>query len=261
MIHIRNKYNLLNLFCILSLNIFFLIPFNLIGEQNHEMLEKANKALDQKDFTTALQMYKMIEQQGYGGESMFRNMAYAAISTNADADAILYLEKALKFNPNDSKLKQHLDQIRSKNNLDDQTADQPAIISFAKKVTGFFTLQLIIFVQFGIFCLIGLLSYRNFQFDKIKQNTKWQIGGLVFLLLMTFFIGSYRHSVIYENDGIIITKENTTIYLSPDTLSPQVAKLPVGTKISYKDHISGWWQIETIYGESGWISTSNGSRI
>lgn len=261
MIYIKYKCNLLTSLRILSICIFYILPLSLLGDVNNETLEKANKALDQKDFATALKLYKMVEQQGFGDEGMYRNMAYSAISIHAEADAILYLEKSLKYDPNNAKLKLHLEQLRSKNNLDDPTENQSKIMNFLLQLTGTMSLQIIIIIQILIFVLLGKLMYVHFPFDEIGRNARWQFAGLSIMLLLTFCFGSYRHSTIYENDGIIISKENTTIYLSPDTLSPQISKLPLGSKVSYKDHINGWWQIETIYGETGWITSSNGSRI
>lgn len=228
---------------------------------NNELLIKANDALTKNEFQVALDIYKQIEKSGFGGPGLYQNMALAEVSLHRDPKAILYLEKALKYSPNEKSIVDNLQLIIKRNSEIDSPTSDIEIKTYLNKIVGIFNISTWVTLSLISLFAIGVLGFYNYPLGNIKKPFKIKTIGLVMAFLICTTSGYFRHDMIYNNSGIIITKDNTTLKLGPDETSPEITNLPSGTKVYYQDHLNGWWQISTGYGEKGWIMAANGERI
>jgi len=241
--------------------LYFIFFNHAILASNNELLLKANNALTKNEFQVALDIYTQIEKSGFGGPGLYQNMALAAVSLHNDTKAILYLEKALKYSPNEKSIADNLQLIIKRNSEIDSPTSDIEIKTYLNKIVGIFGISVWVMLSLISLLSIGVLCFLNYPFRNIKNPFKVKMTGLVMAFFICTASGYFRHGMIYNNSGIIITKENTILKLGPDNSSPEVTNLPSGTKVFYHDHINGWWQISTGHGETGWINAANGERI
>jgi tetratricopeptide (TPR) repeat protein len=233
---------------------------SIFGNNDH-VLSQAELALSKKEFQTALALYKQIEQDGEGGAGMYQNMALASAALHDDASAILYLEKAQKYAPNNPKIHENLISILKRNSQLDNSTSIHVFKNYINKVTGVLSIQNWIILSLLILISIGGMIYFNFPAISEHKKSTYIITGLSVLFILSTSAGYYRHQNIYHNRGIIITQKDTMLKLGPDEASPEVTYLPQGSKVSYVEHLNGWWMVETNYGDKGWIPTTAGQRI
>jgi tetratricopeptide (TPR) repeat protein len=72
-------------------------------------------ALKNKEYEKSIQLYQQIETQGYQGADMYQNMAIASSAIGKDVEAIIYLEKALKYKPENQEITQLLSATLKRN--------------------------------------------------------------------------------------------------------------------------------------------------
>jgi hypothetical protein len=241
--------------------IFLVFLFQSNIAANDALLEQAKNALIKKDFQTAMNLYSQIEKTGFGGSGLYQNMALASAGLHQDAMAILYLEKAQKYDPNNKQIQENLAAIIKRNSQIDNTSTNSGFVTNLHKVLGLlsigFWIGLSLLSLLGI-CTIAYLNYPSWT-NNLKLN--YTLAAFLMLFVVSSLAAYLRHQNIYYNQGIIVIKENTTLKLGPDEASPEVISLPPGSKVMYKDHLDGWWQVETNYGDSGWIQSIQGQKI
>lgn len=250
------------IFRFLILFVFYsLLTVQNVYANQQELWQKGVQALEQKDYQKAMQAFITIENNNEGGAGLYQNMALAATSLGDDAKAILYLEKALKYSPNDAKIKENLQQILHRNSQLDYVDTQNAFSKSLLSIIGWLSFDVWMILSILLFLGIGFFIYSVYPFQHISKSTKYIIGILIFGALSCYFAASNRFQTIYHNDGIIITEDHTNLHAGPDEESPKVTDLPKGSKVVYKDHIADWWLVTTVYGDEGWIPAKNGERI
>lgn len=239
----------------------FFINYNAVFGNQHDLLHQAQNALAKKDFETALNLYKKIELSGLVGAGMYQNMALAAAALHEDAKAILYLEKALKYAPNDASIMNNLAAILKRNSQLDYYAQNQNLTFYIYKVTGILSISSWIILSLILLSTIGWMIYRHYPLAWYSKKFKYTIFGLSILFILCSTAGYFRHMYIYHNKGIIITQSNSVLKIGPDEVSPELTELPLGTKVYLLDNIGSWWLVETSYGDKGWIPVSVGERI
>lgn len=229
---------------------------------NHEeLLKQAHNALTQKDFQTALDIYSKVESSAMSSASMYQNMALAYAGLHQDGMAILYLEKALKYKPNDPSLNENLNAIVKRNSQIDNTSQTTQLSTLVNRWIGFLSINGWLLISVLAFAGIGILIFINYP--KLSNNKKINIVAIILsvIFLLSTSAAYLRHQYIYHNQGIIITKSDTMLKIGPDLDSPDLGDLPVGSKVTMVEYIDGWWMVINNYGDKGWIQADAGKKI
>ncbi len=218
-------------------------------------------ALKNKEYEKSLQLYQKIETQGYQGADMYQNMAIASSAIGKDVEAIIYLEKALKYKPENQELTQLLSATLKRNSKIEKEEPKPIIFIFLNKLTGVFLPSIWIILSLLCLFLLGWFFYSGFP-DRIWMNThKIKLGLVLTSFVFFILLARYRHYQLYNQDIIIITSEQTILKVSPDEESPDLSILVPGSKVFYKDQINDWWYVSTVYGAEGWMKSIDGQRL
>lgn len=224
-------------------------------------LVKPFQALKNKEYDKALTLYKQIENAGKCSSEMYQNMSVAAVSLGKDVEAIIYIEKALKLNPENNELKELLALVLKRNSKIESEENKPAFLSLFQKTVG--TFNVTIWIILSLLCLIvmGWVIYAGFPDQILIQSNKIKLGlAITFFVLFSGF-ASFRHYQVYNHNTIIITSENAVLKLSPDSESPDLSELMPGSKVYFKDQINDWWLVSTVFGDEGWMRATEGQRI
>lgn len=243
------------LFILFSICIFFNI--NVWGTDTSVPLQ----ALKNKEYEKSLKLYQEIEKQGYQSGDMYQNMSVAAMSLNKDINAIIYAEKALKFKPGNKDLSEMLSTILKRNSKIESEDSKSAVSNFFNQFIGIFSTStwiILSLICLSVFCWLIFLGFPDQIFARFN---KAKLGiSLTLFILFSIFAG-FRNYQIYNQNTIIITSDQAMLKVSSDSESPDLSTLVPGSKVYYKDQIKDWWNVVTIYGDEGWIKSTDGQRL
>lgn len=224
-------------------------------------VQDADKLLKEHSYSEAIKLYNNLETSGKGGPDMYHNMAIANLNLGKQAEAIVYLQKGLKFRPADKSL-----MTLYQNILNDNAEIEPAttdifISHFLKSTSAIFLPKTWMWMTFLPFIGIGFLLYVRYPDRLTQKSTKLYLFSFAFVFILFSSFGISRNQQIYNNKTIVVTTPNTILKVGPDHESPNLSPLAPGSIVYYKDNIQGWWLVRTSYGDEGWIEVNQGTKI
>ena len=215
-----------------------------------QLFEKANKAYNNSDYTSAITLYDSILITGLESSELYYNLGNSHYKAQDWANAIWNYEKSLKLEKNDKTI-QNLELANLK--IIDQIEEIPQL--FYKKwyssfisIFNTFTWQLISILIIWLTLTIKILS----QFTNYKK--KHFLSVMYFLLLISVFAtySSYQLNIT-KKEAIIITS-SIAVNSAPTTNSTNLFSLHSGSKIEILDTIGEWINIRITNGNEGWIN-------
>ena len=228
------------------------------------IFEKANNFYKRGQYEKALKSYKLIEQSGYKSSPLYYNMANSYAKLNKFGYAILYYEKALLLDPNNTDASYNLN-IVNKKNIDKiineagkaEMAGVNEIYNFLRSLYTPFLIYLFIFLWIPVWIILILK-----KFGKMKSN------AYTFLAILLVLIALFNLGLIFGNYyalnkiklGIAVTKESNVID-GPDDAYKKLFKIHEGLKVRITDERDGWYQITLPNGNVGWVKESDVKKI
>jgi tetratricopeptide (TPR) repeat protein len=229
----------------------------------NNLLKKANELYAQKDYNGAIQQYEMVKQiQGESAE-LYYNLGNAYYRTGDMAHAILNYNRALLLKPDydDAQFNLKIVQRKIVDNVDVTSAfflvewfdDFGDLLSS----DGWAVLSVIFF----IIVLASILFYIFARYKLIRQISL-STGVLAIVIAFLSIVYSFKQSNKVDNctDGIIMTG-SVTSKDSPTLTGKDMFVLHTGTKVTIKNTISGWVEIELPDGNSGFIPANDIEKI
>lgn len=241
--------------------IFFWVAIALSAQET--TLQKANALYAKGDYIAAAQEYEMIAQIQGESPRLYYNLGNAYYRSGDLGKAILNYNRALLFSPHydDARFNLRIAQQKVIDNVDVTstfflvqwvndfgdllTSNQWAIISLVA-----FLLMLIM----GLFYLFA--RYRNWR--KISFNIA--IFMLFLSLVSIGFADKQSHKVTNSTAGIIMDK-SVMAKDSPSLNAKDMFVLHEGTKVTIRDDISGWTEVELPDGNAGFIPSTSIEKI
>jgi len=241
-----------------SIYIVVLLVIAALGAQSQSkqaLIDTANSAYKNSNYDRAIKYYDSIVNQGYVSAELFYNLGNAYFKKQKLAEAILFYEKALKYDPGNGDIRHNLEMARQM--TIDKIEKVPEMFyvkwwqniynlfssnSWAKIVVGFFTLTLI---MAGFFILSRRVVLRKFAF----------YTGLLTLLItiFSFTIAAKKyHDFTHDKAGIVFDP-SVTVKGSPSQNSVDLFVIHEGTKVFIQDKLGEWYEIKIANGSVGWI--------
>ena len=214
-----------------------------------QLFEKANKAYNNSDYTSAITLYDSILTIGLESSELYYNLGNCHYKAQNWANAIWHYEKSLKLERNDKTI-QNLELANLK--IIDRIEDIPQL--FYKKwwssfisIFNTFSWQLISILIIWLALTIKILSqFTNYK----KEHFLSILYSLAIISVLTTY-SSYQ-SKITKKEAIIFTS-SVVVNSAPTTNSTNLFSLHSGSKIEILDTIGEWINIKIANGNSGWI--------
>ena len=232
--------------------LFFTLLVSISSFASDQLFEKANKAYNNSDYTSAITLYDSILTIGLESSELYYNLGNCHYKAQDWANAIWHYEKSLKLEKND-KTTQNLELANLK--IIDRIEDIPQL--FYKKwwssfisIFNMFSWQLISILIVWLALTIKILG----QFTNYKKEHFLSI--LYSLALISFFAtySTYQRNIT-KKEAIIFTS-SIVVNSAPTTNSTNLFSLHSGSKIEILDTIGEWINIKIENGSSGWIKKS-----
>ena len=217
-----------------------------------QLFEKANKAYNNSDYTSAITLYDSILTIGLESSELYYNLGNCHYKAQDWANAIWHYEKSLKLEKNDKTI-QNLELANLK--IIDRIEDIPQL--FYKKwwssfisIFNTFSWQLISILIIWLALTIKILS----QFTNYKKEHFLSI--LYSLALISFFATycSYERNITKKE--AIIFSSSVVVNSAPSNNSMALFSLQSGSKVLIIDNIGDWINIRIANGNEGWINHS-----
>lgn len=228
-----------------------------------DLIQKANQAYTEGQYSDALRYYNQVYQQGYESAPLLMNIGNAHFKLNDIPSSILFYERALRHAPNNEDIAFNLGLARSR--IIDKIEDVPKLffLQWWDQIKGSLSLEswtylsIISFVAFLLFFAAYLIAKRVWS----KQLFFWP--AMIFLLLglhAVLFSSQLKSDRISRPEAIIFSP-TVTVKSSPDHSSIDLFVLHEGTKVQVSDSLGEWIEIRIASGSKGWISGENLRKI
>lgn len=218
---------------------------------------QGDSAYMRKDYTTAIQIYEKLLEQGEAAE-VYYNLGNSYYKTNDIARSILNYERALMLQPGNSDIRANLDIARSK--TIDKVTPIPEVffVTWIRSLIN--CLNSDAWTKLGIACFLLLLASMGlFFFGKsVILKKVGFIGALSMLFLCVVsnvFAGQQKKERLSQDKAIVLVP-SITVRSTPSESGTSLFVLHEGHKVEIKDNsMHEWKEIILEDGKVGWVPT------
>ncbi|MDP1802275.1 MAG: tetratricopeptide repeat protein [Bacteroidota bacterium] len=246
----NNNYIFILLVCFLS--------FSIKGYSN-DLLQKAEKAYDSKNYKEAISNYEKLVSDGYRSYQLYFNLGNAYYRNNELGKAIYYYELARKVDPNDEDVRINLG-IASAKTIDKIDSKENFFISAVKtNLLSSFTTNAWAWLSIGSIALASILFFIfvNSSILIVKRISFLLSCVLLLAFVLTYFLGYSALQSKVENKFAIITSKEVKIMNEPTASASSKFSLHEGTKIRVVENNGNWLLIKLDNGNEGWLKVSD----
>jgi tetratricopeptide (TPR) repeat protein len=230
----------------------------LAGVTQTDLLQRANEAYAANEFQTAAELYEELLKTSGESAIVYYNLSNSYYKLNRIAPSILNYERALLLEPGNKDIRFNLEIARLR------AIDKIEPIGDFFLNEWFFAVQNLMstdaWSKFGIICFVLLIACLFLFFFSRRIFVKKLgfyagLGLLACVILGNCFAYNQKKRLTIRNEAIILTP-TTTIKSSPDISGTDLFILHEGTKVTLKNRVGIWNEIETADGNVGWIRVS-----
>lgn len=242
----------------IKLTLIFLFAFT-IKSLGNDLLQKAEKAYDSKNYKEAIVNYEKLLRQGFNSYQLYFNLGNAYYRNDELGKAIYNYELARKLNPNDEDVRINLgiasaktiDKISSKENFFISAVKTNLLSSFTTSVWAWFSILAI-----SLSCVLFFV-YINSTKLLVKRISFWFTIGLVIMFFVSYFLGYSALNSKKENKYAVVLIKEVKIMNEPTPSANTKFTLHEGTKIKLIENNGNWLLIKLDNGNEGWVKTTD----
>jgi tetratricopeptide (TPR) repeat protein len=235
--------------------ILILLTATSLSSSANDLLQKAEKAYDSKNYAEAVRDYEKLIAEGYRSYQLYFNLGNSYYRNNELGKAIYYYELARKMEPNDEDVRINLgiassktvDKIDSKENFFINAVKTNILSSFSTRTWGWISVFAITFsaLLFFVFVNSGTVLVKRicFLFSCI----------LFICFVMAYGLGYSALSAKYQNKFAIILSREIRVMNEPTAMAKSKFNLHEGTKIRVVENNGDWVLIKLDNGNEGWV--------
>lgn len=220
-----------------------------------DVFDQASIALEEGRLDEAQRGYEQLISEGQVSTELYANLAKTYYLSEDKTTAILYYERALRLDPDNTEIINSLSNIRQE--LDIRLSDIPdfVVVSAYQSIVRFLSPATWISLQvlFGIVA-VGLLYFLLFRVGEDRYRMVLIAAAVsTFLFILSWLMAVQSKGYIVAQDQAIVSIEATSLYTSPDALSPEVAALVGGIKVWITDELGEWYKVRLRDRDEGWV--------
>ena len=232
--------------CITAVFIFAVSVISHAGEAE-DLFSEGNRAYVEGNYETALSSYRQVMEIEGISASLLYNMANGYYHMKDPGNAVLYYERALYLNPDNTDIRANLRMARKDFGLVEREAGQ------WERFFHFFSLNGWTWMASGALAVFSLIFLLRGIAPGLRMNRLLKVasGGALCL----FVLSGTGVGVQYEKiDCGVVTEKNAGLLVSPFDASSKSSAIKDGKVVritgSYKDYLL----VEETTGETGWIA-------
>lgn len=231
-----------------------------MGFGQADVWREASLALDSGDADRAIQLWDSLAKD-QASAALWYNLGTAHLEKGERGWAILYLERALKWEPG-------YDQAWRQLAIAREGVIEPVI-----EVPDFFLQRwwegMVGSLPGNGWALCFLLSFTTAVVALLLRYTGRGRGPLmaavavvaVSLTVLFALAAQYSYRQFYHSAEAISVERSVSLYVSPDTASPLLREFPWGTKLEVVSELEAWYEVVLPNKERGWVRMEAVERI
>lgn len=232
----------------------FLLYFITVSAQN-EAYTKANNAYNSSDYSTALELYNSILDEGLESADLYLNLGNTYLKQSNIGKAIWSFERGLKLDADHRQLEQNL--LYANKRIKTQLTPIPDFFlsRYWNKLISFFgsttwaIIQIILLIMMtlslGFWLLSGALRKKKIAF--------YSLVGLGIFFVLSMIAGASKTNQLKSQTHAIVISSSTELYSGASDQSELLFDLSEGNKVKIIDEIGEFYKVELIDKEVGWI--------
>ncbi len=223
-----------------------------------DLLIKAEKEYDTRQYKKAIGDYEQLIKQGYNSDKLFYNLANAYYRNNELGKAIYNYERAKKINSNDEDIKNNLtlaysktiDKIETKENFFISAVKTNVLSSFTTNSWAWLSILLSAATFLFLFIFISAPSL-------VLKRLSFFISLMAIIgFFIVYFLGYSAVNAKRQNNFAIITAPQTKVFTEPTLISASKFGLHEGTRVRIIENNADWVLIKLENGNEGWLKAS-----
>ncbi len=237
--------------------LYLFFPVLIFANDPENTFQEANELYLANEFSTAIEKYESILDQGFRSSELYYNLGNAYYKVNMPGKAVLNYERALKLATAESRkdIEHNLAVIR-KNSPDEIEALPQFFLKRWKNNLQYllssksWSITAMIFFWLGMGGLMLWLAGRSRQ----QKKTGFIFGLLLITISLLPFYMAFDRKKQESNSGLaVIMAAEVNLRSAPDESSAAVLLLHEGTSVDLTDQIGEWYKVELQNGEQGWL--------
>jgi len=241
----------------------FSLSSNSMQDSAEVYLQQANDCYQNNQFEEAILMYTNVVDLHFESAALYYNLGNAYFKSGDPARALLWLERALRLDPNNEDIIHNIAFIQQK--LIDKIEVLPELFvvkwwnACSKLLTGnqWAVLSIIMCSLFAL-CFLLILIIR----------VSWIRSTSIFIAILALFLTIF--SVIFAKkettryiqslEGVII-QHVINVKSTPNEKGSDLFVIHSGLKVGITDQLNEWVEIRLPNGEKGWILAEQVEKI
>jgi tetratricopeptide (TPR) repeat protein len=240
---------------ILFIAIIFVFALNLNADMGDDLFKKANDHYMKEEYSTAIDKYEELLEQGYKTSELYYNLGNAYFKSNMIPSAILNFERAKKLAPGDEDINFNL-KIANLQTIDKITPmPEPFFREWWHGIKGILSSGMwgaasVVAFWIGAFAFITFLYSGSTSIKKIS----FALASVFIIVTFVSFIFAFQtyNEEVNVKEAIVFA-ESSYVKTSPDEASTDLVILHEGTKLTVLDSLGEWKKIKLPDGNIGWI--------
>jgi len=225
---------------------------------SNDLLQKAEKAYDNKNYKEAITCYQQLITEGNKSYELYFNLGNSYYRNKDLGYAIYYYELARKVNPNDKDIQINLG-IASAKTIDKIDAKENFFINAVRSnilnvVTTDTWAWLTIAISFTVCALFFVFIHSQIIIIK-RISFVFSVLAAIALVIVCLFGNSALNSKKENKFAIVLLKE-VKITNEPNAAGTMKFALHEGTKVRVVEANSDWVLIKLDNGNEGWVKQS-----
>jgi tetratricopeptide (TPR) repeat protein len=247
--------------CFLCFVVF--MAFSVKGQSGLDDFNMAVQLGQSGKYLEALALFQQVKRSGVQSPALDYNLGTTYLQLDSIGQSILYLERALKYLPNDAQIQNNIRAARQRM----QEAVIPVtpffLSEWMKKLNGSLSLNgwailSILFAWILSALLIAQLRKVDWRFNRFQ--TVFMIASITLLFFSVIMCFSAFQRINYKDSAILMAPQ-TELRVGPDQMSTVLGQIFEGEKLSIKNQIDEWVQVELLNRDIGWIRSETITRI
>jgi tetratricopeptide (TPR) repeat protein len=239
--------------------IIFIFVLGIINVSlSNDLIQKAEKAYDNKNYKEAISCYQKLINEGSKSYELYFNLGNSYYRNKELGYAIYYYEMARKLNPNDKDVQINLgiaaakttDKIDAKENFFINAVRSNVVNIVSTDSWAWFSiiLALVTCILFFTFMQSGIIIVKRISFV-------FSIIGAIALVVVYLF-GNSALNAKKENKFAIVLLKEVKVTNEPNAGATMKFALHEGTKVRIVEANSDWVLIKLDNGNEGWVKQS-----
>lgn len=241
--------------------LIFLLLCTPVLKADQNKFEKAEKLYRNGEYDKSIIEFESLLDENEISSTVFYNIGNCYYKKSDYTKAVLYYEKAAKYNPSDEDIRYNLQITRSR--LTDEADSNESGVSgwfFAVVNTrgaDYWTwLTILMSVAGTLFLFLMFFSTKN-SFKRISLATS--LVAFAFSIVFYFF-SSYQIAQFNADDEAVIIRESAEARSEPEANSKPVFIVPGGMKVKILSEKEGWYEV-LLNSNVGWLKSEELEKI